>query len=126
MRTLLLLILLIGLIALVPAVAQRDTIRTGVDLVVVPVSVRDEAGKFVYDLQQEDFSILEDGRQQQVRQFSIDPAPLSVAVLIDTGIGGTALRRFASSILSFTSTLTEADEAAVYRFDHTVSRLADF
>src|SRR5207249_3021757 len=57
--------------------AQRDTIRTGVDLVVVvPASVKDGDGRFVYDLEQRDFVILEDGRPQQIERFSIDPAPL--------------------------------------------------
>jgi VWFA-related protein len=116
----------IGLFGLVPAAAQRDTIRAGIDLVVVPASVRDGDGKLVYDLQQDDFSILEDGRPQRIQQFSIDPSPLSVAVLIDTGIGGSALRRFASSIVSLSSALIEADEAEVYRFDHVVTKLSDF
>ena len=95
------------------AATQRDTIRAEVDLVVVPASVRDADGKFVYDLQREDFSILEDGRPQQLSQFSIDPSPLSVAVVLDTGLGGNALRRFAASALSLTSAFTEMDEVAI-------------
>ena len=114
------------LIAGPSAAAQRDTIRTQVDLVVVPVSVRASDGKFVYDLAREDFFIFEDGRSQEISQFSIDPAPLSVAVLVDTGVGESALRRFASSIVTLTSGLTEADEAEVYRFDHAVTRISGF
>jgi len=119
-------LLLVLLAALPIAAQQRDVIRAGVDLVVVPISVRDNTGKFIYDLKPEDFTILEDGRVQQISNFSIDPSPLSVAVLIDTGLGGSALRRFASSILSLSSAFTEADEAEVYRFDHIIMRLSEF
>jgi VWFA-related protein len=108
------------------AVAQQTTIRTRVDLVVVPVSVRDSGGKPVYDLEQKDFFVFEDGRAQSLSQFSIDPAPLSVAVVVDTGIGGTALRRFVKSIVTLASGFTDADEAEVYRFDSRVLKLSDF
>src|SRR5688500_1513011 len=82
---------------------QRDTIRTGVDLVVVPVSVKDSDGRFIYDLQQSDFTVLEDGRPQEIAQFSIDPLPLSIAFLVDTGIGRTSLGRFANAIVALSS-----------------------
>jgi VWFA-related protein len=115
-----------SLAALGDVAAQRDTIRTRVDLVVVPTSVRDANGRFVYDLKREDFSILEDGKPQEVSQFSIDPSPLSVTVLVDTEVGGGALRRFSRSIVSLSSAFTDIDEAEVYRFDDTVRKISDF
>lgn len=122
-------VLLIAVTSLAAAAtmsAQRDTIRARVDLVVVPASVRDADGKFVYDLKREDFSIMEDGRPQDISQFSTDPAPLSVAVLVDTGLGGRALRRLASSIVSLSSAFTDIDEVEFYRFDDTVGKISDF
>jgi|SRR6266850_2143646 len=116
----------ISLAALGDVAAQRETIRTRVDLVVVPASVRDADGRFVYDLKREDFSILEDGKSQEVSQFSIDPSPLSVTVLVDTGIGGGGLRRFSRSIVSLSSAFTDMDETEVYRFDDTVRKISDF
>ena len=113
-------------VAAMPAASQQETIRARVDLVVVPASVRDADGKFVYDLQREDFSILEDRRPQEVSQFSIDPLPLSATVLIDTGVGGKALRRFASSIVSLGSSFTDVDEVEVYGFDAAVHKISDF
>jgi hypothetical protein len=53
-------------------VAQRDTIRAGIDLVVVPTAVRGSDGKFVYDLNKDDFTVLEDGRVQEIRSLSTD------------------------------------------------------
>ena len=70
----LLLIAAIASIGLSPRLGQRDTFRADVDLVVVPASVKDADGRSVYDLKQEDFSIFEAGRRQQIQQFSIDPS----------------------------------------------------
>ena len=121
-----LLIAVLASINLSPLFGQRDTIRADVDLVVVPTSVKGADGRFVYDLKKEDFSIYEDGRQQQIQQFSIDPAPLSAVVLIDTGIGGIALRRFSSAVVSLSSAFTPMDEVEVCRFQKYIAKLSDF
>ncbi|HET9943298.1 MAG TPA: VWA domain-containing protein, partial [Terriglobia bacterium] len=44
--------------------------RGGVELVVVPVNVRDSAGKLVTGLKKEDFKVMEDGVPQNVSSFS--------------------------------------------------------
>jgi VWFA-related protein len=122
----LLLIAAIALISLPSLLGQRATIRADVDLVVVPASVKDSDGRFIYDLKQEDFSIFEDGRRQQIQQFSIDPAPLSAVVLIDTGVGGIALRRFSKAITTLSSAFTPMDEVEAYRYQKYVAKLSDF
>src|SRR5207237_1115782 len=116
----------ISSISLSPLLGQRDTIRADVDLVVVPTSVKDADGRFVYDLKEEDFSVFEDGLRQQIQQFSIDPAPLSAVVLIDTGIGGTALRRFSAAITAFSSSFIPMDEVEAYRYHKYIAKLSDF
>src|SRR5438067_3057554 len=121
-----LLIATIGCTTLLPLLGQRPTIRADVDLVVVPTSVKDAQGRFVYNLGQEDFAVFEDGKRQQIQQISIDPAPLSTVVLIDTGIGGTSLRRFAAATVALSSAFTQMDETASYRFDKFVTKLSDF
>ena len=47
-------VLMVGmaLFSAAPMWAQQETIQTGVDLVVVPASVKDSDGRFVYDLEQ--------------------------------------------------------------------------
>src|SRR4029077_9558965 len=116
----------ITLLSVAPISAQRETIQTGVDLVVVPASVKDGDGRFVYDLERKDFTIFEDGRRQEIAQFSIDPAPLSAAVLVDTGVDGAALRRLSEAIVSLSSAFTPLDETEVYSFDRFVTKLSDF
>jgi VWFA-related protein len=110
-----------------PLLGQRDTIRTGVDLVVIPVTVKGSNGEFVYGLKKEDFTIFEDGKLQEIRQFSFDQSSLSVAVLLDTAVDGDALRSFMDSIIVLSSAFTDNDEIEVYRFDRKgIVKLSDF
>jgi len=106
--------------------AQDVQLRTRVELVVVPVSVRDKSGKLVGDLNREEFNITEAGKRQSITQFSIDPAPLSVVLLIDTGVTDVALQNVKNSFPALLGAFSEDDEVAIYRFDRTVERVLDF
>ncbi|MBT9332794.1 VWA domain-containing protein [Paracidobacterium acidisoli] len=55
------------------------TIRTGTQIVVVDVSVSDGHGVPVHGLKQADFSVLENGRQQTIRNFDEHAAPAEAA-----------------------------------------------
>jgi len=114
------------LMPLVSLIAQQGVIRAGVDLVVVPASVRDYYGHFIYDLMSEDFQIFEDGKLQKIRSFSLESRPLSVSVLVDTGVDRNALTNVADSLRSFHKAFTEVDEVEAYRFDHIVDRISGF
>jgi VWFA-related protein len=106
--------------------AQNYQVRTSVDLVVVPTSVRDGKGRLVTGLTQKDFAILEDGVPQIITNFSDDPQPLSAAIVIDTGMGGNALRRLVPLFISITGGFSDLDEMASFRYDHLVWQLSDF
>jgi len=107
------------------AVASAQ-IRTTVDLVVVPASVRGSNGRLVPGLTKNDFAILEDGVPQTISNFSDDPQPLSAAIIIDSGMGGIAMRRLVPLFISITSGFSQFDEMASFRFDHFVFQLSDF
>jgi Ca-activated chloride channel family protein len=106
--------------------AQDVQLRTRVELVVVPVSVRDKSGKLVGDMSREDFSISEAGKRQSITQFSIDPVPLSVVLVIDTGVTEFALQNVKNSFPALLGAFSEDDEVAIYRFDKHVERVLDF
>ena len=55
---------------LIAGLPQKFTLRTETELVLVNVSVRDSNGNFVRDLRKEDFTLLEDGKPQEI--VSID------------------------------------------------------
>ena len=51
--------------------AQQPTFRAGVTLVSTDVIPRDGNGRFVADLTQENFTVLEDGQPQSIISFTV-------------------------------------------------------
>lgn len=121
-----LVVLLVVVMAGSVVVGQKYDLRTRVDLVVVPVSVRNGKGKLVAGLKKEDFTVLEDDVPQTITNFSDDPQPLSAAIVIDTGMGGNAMRRLVPLFIAVTNGFSEFDEMAAFRYDHHVFQLSDF
>jgi VWFA-related protein len=105
---------------------QDFQLRTKVDLVVVPVSVRDSSGALRPNLTKDDFKVLEDNKAQDITNFSTDPVPLSASILIDTGVSGNELRRLDLVLGSLMKQFQETDEISTYRYDHLVTRLTEF
>jgi Ca-activated chloride channel family protein len=63
---------------------ERDfTIQTTSRLVLLDVSLKDAAGGFVSGLKKEDFKVFENGKQQEVTQFSNSDIPVTVGVAVD-------------------------------------------
>src|SRR5262249_7318051 len=64
-----------------------DSFSLGVDveLVNLNVVVRDGQGRYLPNLQKNDFKVYEDGVQQTLTHFSAEDSPASVALLLDTG-----------------------------------------
>ena len=105
---------------------QSTQIRTRVDLVVVPVSVRDNNGFLVTGLEPEDFTVLEDGRPQKIANFSVDAQPLSAAIVVDDSISGPTLKQLFNLLPSMAGAFTPDDEMTSFRYDHLVTQLSDF
>jgi VWFA-related protein len=73
-------------IVLLPAIAAlaQQPIRVQVNEVVVPVTVTDDAGRFVTNLDQKDFRIFDQGKEQAIRYFSAERnQPVVVGFLMD-------------------------------------------
>ena len=67
------------------AVAAQEpaVFRASTDVVLVPVSVTDQNGRFVHGLTSDHFEISEGGTRRAVMQFSAERVPVSLAVLLD-------------------------------------------
>jgi VWFA-related protein len=103
----------------VPAGAQqaRSRIRTAVEMVVVPVTVKDSQGRLVDDLRRSDFEVLEDGVQQRIAIFSTSPFPLSAVVLIDNNLTEREARQLQESLVALAAGFSASDEVALMTFD---------
>jgi len=68
-----------------PAPVQpAPSIKVQVNEVIVPVTVTDDKGRFVSDLEEKDFTILDEGKPQQIQFFTREHSqPVVVGILVD-------------------------------------------
>jgi VWFA-related protein len=67
-----------------PPRPDSEVIRVDTELVDVPVEVTDKAGKPILNLKRQNFVVYEDGKLQELTDFSATTAPFEVALLLDT------------------------------------------
>src|SRR6185503_19140042 len=84
------------------------------------------ADKLITGLTKNDFVILENGRQQTITNFTVDPVPLSAAVVVDTGLSAGTLSKIQKTFTALAGSFSEYDEVAVYRYDKFVTKVLDF
>lgn len=100
---------------------QPSPFRSGVDVVGMHVTVTDDARRFVRDLDQRDFLVVEDGRPQQVTFFHTQRLPLALAVLIDTSASmDQHMLAAQEAAAAFVRELGPTDVAAIIDFDSRV------
>lgn len=100
--------------------AQSETrarIVSNVNLVVLPVTVKDSAGNLVPDLTRDEFRIFDDNIEQRLSIFTVEAFPLSAVILIDNDLKGKDSEMVEESLKSIVGGLSLADEAFVCRFD---------
>jgi VWFA-related protein len=64
--------------------AASDTrIRVQANVVTAPVTVINSKGDYVFDLQQKDFEVLDNGVRQKIEQFSLEQRPLAAVIVVE-------------------------------------------
>lgn len=104
----------------------QGKIRTTVELVVVPVTVKDAKGNLVDDIRKDEFGIFEDGVEQQLSLFSTDAFPLSAMVLLDDDLKPKAADQLQKSMIAIAGAFSESDEVALARFASFFTPIMDF
>ena len=97
-----------------------------VNFVQVPVRVKDASGKLVSGLTSNDFKVYEDGVLQQLKFFTADAFPLSAAIVIDTDLPSSTMKKVDESLPALIGAFSEVDEVALYRYGHTVQQISGF
>jgi Ca-activated chloride channel family protein len=98
--------------------ATRPAFRSGVDLVSLHVTVTDARQGYVTGLQREDFTILEDGRPQEVAFFGTSEVPLALAVLIDSSASMSGnMTTVQEAATGFVRAMSPRDVASIIEFD---------
>lgn len=122
--------------ALVVAVSAQErpqgqgfSFRTGVELINVTATVTDDQGRFVSNLNADDFEIYEDGKLQKIQQFDSERVPVSLGIALDTSgsmvgekiaAAQAAVNRFLYDLLG------EQDEVFLYTFDSQPNMLSSW
>jgi Ca-activated chloride channel homolog len=110
-----------------PARQNPQIFRAAVDVVSLNVTVVDPQSRYVTDLDQQDFSIFEDGAQQELIFFHRTSLPIALSLLIDTSASMESRLQIAQeAAVGFARKLREQDLAQVVDFDSRVSITQDF
>jgi len=102
------------------------TIPVSVNVVQIPVLVKNSDGRRVDGLLPKDFVVKENGKVQTLTYFSSDPFQLSVAVLLDTGIADVAFQKVNQTYASLVGAFSPYDEVALYTYSSTVTQVTDY
>jgi VWFA-related protein len=107
------------------APAQEPSFRTSSsELVVLPVVVTDNKGRYVSDLASERFTVFDNGRKVPIELFSNEDSPLTVGLLIDaSGSMRPKLNDVISASLAFARSSNPQDELFAIRFNDDAQRL---
>jgi VWFA-related protein len=118
-----------------PAVAheaQQPSAKfsSSVDVVSVTAIVRDKKGRFVRDLDRDDFTVVEAGQAREILDFRAESdGPVKLALLFDISgsmrLGSRAMDARLAARQIFSS-LRGDDQAAVFSFDTRLDRVTEF
>nr|AIA12169.1 VWFA-related Acidobacterial domain [uncultured bacterium] len=104
-----------------------DVINVDSSIVVMNATITDLAGKPVRGLQQNQFKIFEDGKEQEIAFFQAEETPFAAVILLDSS--GSMEQRMTlarSAAIRFLDGLRPNDVAAIYNFDSKVSLVQEF
>ena len=101
--------------------------RSGVDIVSLSVTVTDTQNHYLTDLEQTDFTVVEDGARQELLYFSKSNLPIALSLLIDTSASMEERLLVAqNAAVGFAQRIREQDLAQVIDFDSRVQIAQEF
>ena len=107
--------------------SDRPQFRVGVNTVSVAVTLLDEKGRLVTGLDEDNFTIFEDGVEQDIEFFAHGELPLKMVILLDVS---TSMRQKLSmaqeAAIGFVGSLKPGDEVQVVEFGERVLTLVEF
>ena len=89
-----------------------------VNFVEVPVTVKDTKGNLVAGLTYRDFKVFENDTREPLKLFTVDPAPLSIAFVIDQSLTADVMAKVNNSLGAIQGALTPYDEVAVFSYNN--------
>jgi VWFA-related protein len=110
--------------------APQATFKSGVEVVTVSVSVRDDEGKVVQNLTRSDFEVIDSGFKKPIRDFFVGDSPVSLAILLDISgsmaVGGNIDRAREAVAVATMNLRSDTDEGALFTFDSELRQVVGF
>jgi VWFA-related protein len=103
-----------------------STIRVNTTYVEVPVTVKDQKGNPVAGLTWRDFKVYENDKWEPLKIFTVDPAPLSMAFVIDQSVTMDVMEKVNNSLGAIQGALSPYDEISVFSYNNGPRRLTEF
>jgi VWFA-related protein len=108
------------------AFADTPTIHVQTNFVEVPFIVKDKKGRQVPGLTWRDVRVYENGLRQQMALFTVDPFPLSVALVIDQSLTVDNMAKVNNALGALQGAFTPYDEVAVFTYNNGPRMRTDF
>jgi Ca-activated chloride channel family protein len=99
------------------SIDAQNKIAVNSDLVVLPVTVKNQKGDLVPDLRESEFRIFDNDVEQSIDVFTEEAFPLSLVVLIDDDLKSKDAAQMAPTLRAITGGISANDEVIVCRFD---------
>jgi VWFA-related protein len=97
-----------------------------VNFVEVPFTVKDKKGKLVPGIKPREIRVYENNVRQQIRLFTVDPWPLSVALVIDQSLTFDNMTKVNNSLAALQGAFAPYDEIAVFTYNNGPRLRTDF
>jgi len=109
-----------------PEILNKLTAR--VTLVTTPVTIRDQSGAMIHNLDPQDFLVTDNGNPQKITHFEVGGDPLSIVIAVETSTRiNPMLPQLRKLGILFTQQVMGPEaEAAIIGFDDSVHRLQGF
>jgi len=101
--------------------------RVDTNIVLVPLTVTDPMDRLVTGLEKQNFLVLEDNHNQNIRTFACDDAPVSIGVILDlSGSMSNKVVRARGAVIQFMKTSNPQDEFFVIGFNDRPELITDY
>ena len=106
--------------------AEVFTLRRRVNFVEIPFTVKDSKNRLVPGIQWREVRVYENGLRQQPAIFTVDPFPLSVALVIDQSLPFDTMSKVNISLGALQGAFAPYDEIAVFTYNNGPKLQTDF
>ena len=102
-------------------------LKVDVDLVLVPVTVTDPMNRLVTGLEKDNFALFEGSKNEEIRHFSSEDAPISLGVIFDmSGSMSDKIGKARDAAVEFFKTANPQDEFFMISFSDRPEVISDF